>query len=65
MQKKRAIERERYFTGSKIKAWMSDLQMRFHTNRWKKEHVMVQKWMKKYIPLPSLYVIEKSANYGE
>ncbi len=46
MQKKKAIVREKYIAGLKIKAWMSDLQMRFHTNRWKKEHVMVQKWTK-------------------
>jgi hypothetical protein len=35
-KKKRAIEREKYMAGLNIKAWMSDLQMRFHTNRQKK-----------------------------
>ncbi len=39
--KKRAIKRERYITGLKIKARMSILRMRFHTNRWRKEHGMV------------------------
>jgi hypothetical protein len=62
--KKRAFERERFIAGLKIKAWMPNLQMRFHTNRWKKEHVMVKKWTNKYNPLPSLYVIEKSATFG-
>ncbi len=34
---KREIEQEKYIAGSKIKAWMTDLQMEFHINRWKKE----------------------------
>jgi hypothetical protein len=43
---------------------MSKLQMRFHTNRWKKEHVMVKRWTKNYNTLPSLYVIENKMTYG-
>ncbi len=62
--KKRNIEREKYIAGLKIKEWMSKLQMRFHTNRWNREHVMVKRWMKNYNTMPSLYVIEKPMTYG-
>jgi hypothetical protein len=44
---------------------MSDLQMRFHTNRWKQERVMIQKWTNKYNPSPCLYVIEMPATYAK
>jgi hypothetical protein len=60
----RNIERKRCIAVLRIKAWMSNLQMRFHANRWKKKHFMVKRWTKKCKMLPSLYVIEKPMTYG-